>query len=148
MNTAGSTVGNAGSTTGKSYASVARVAEPKVRVTGGPAVDIHSSTSFYILPDESRKDTSTSSETTKEKVLKIFKPSEYGLQIDRIAHSRGNGIRIDAITPDLEKVKKNSNLKNAGLKVVNSVKYKSRFIMHDVPDGYDSGRDLRGNYTY
>lgn len=47
--------------------------------------------------------------------------------------TRNNGLRIQAIEPDIEKIKTNEALRSAGLKVVERNKYKPRLIIYGVP---------------
>lgn len=90
-------------------------------------------TSFDIIPDNSNSMKYTSSQATREAVCKIFRISDCALKVNKITNARNNGIRIEAISLDLEKVRAHSELARAGLKIVENIKMNPRLIVHGVP---------------
>lgn len=109
------------------------VAVGEVRVSRGPIVMIDKSTSFFITPSESAAARFTSSQLTKEAVIKNVDPGEVGLRVDRISRSRGNGIRVDAVEADMDKLKSLPVLRNLGLEVSEVTRLNPRLIIHGVP---------------
>lgn len=65
-------------------------------------------------------------------VIKIFKPSECSLQVNRFSYARNNGIKIEANDIDLKKIKSNVALKKAGLKVEENIKVNPHLVIHGV----------------
>lgn len=117
----------------KTYSSAVSSSLPKVRVSGGPVVEVPTSTSFYIIPSDKHAHKFTSSQATKSALNKAFKPSECGLKVNRITYARNNGVRIDATAPDILKLKAHPDIIKAGLDVVESIKQNPRLIVHGVP---------------
>lgn len=117
----------------RSYASIVRSAKPEVRVSGGPTVELTNTTSFIITPDTKNRDKYESSQETKEALRKVFKPSECGLQVNKLTRAKNNGVRIEAISPDLEQIKAHPGLAKAGLTVCENMKSNPRLIVHGVP---------------
>lgn len=85
------------------------------------------------MPDEERSEHLTSSAATREALSKVFKPSDCALKINKISSARGNAIKIEALAPDLAKVRAHRGLIGAGLKVVENTKFNPRLIVHGVP---------------
>lgn len=105
----------------ETYASVTASCSSRIRVAGGPTVEMPTSTSFLIVPDEDGFKKHTSSKATMETVCKVLKPSEHALRINKISLAHKNGIRIEANSPDMERVKSLPKLKDKGLKVIDKV---------------------------
>lgn len=95
-------------------------------------VDVPAFTSFYIIPNDKNVHKFASSQETKNALSKAFKPSECGLKVNRIS-TRKNGVRIEATAPDIEKIKTHPDIINAGLDVVESIKFNPRLIVFEVP---------------
>lgn len=115
------------------YASVAATSAPKVRVSRGPTLEIPTSTTFMIVPDEKNMNKYNSSQATREAVCKTLRPSECALKVNKITNIDKNGIKIDAVSPNIEKIKTHPDLARIGLKVVENVKFNPRLIVHGVP---------------
>ncbi|XP_020297161.1 uncharacterized protein LOC109861773 [Pseudomyrmex gracilis] len=113
-----------------SYASVA--GRSTIRVSGGPTVSVPPSTSFLIVPKEGVKKYE-SSQATKEALSKVFKPSDCALKINRVSFANKNGVKIDALSPNIDAIKTHPGLARAGLEVVESTKMNPRLIIHNVP---------------
>lgn len=107
----------------------------RVRVSGVPAVDVPKLSNFYIVPDNNSQNENipSSSQATKEMLCRIFKPSDCGLKINRITFARDNSVRVEAQSPDINKIKKHPALLNAGLKVVEQIKINPRLIVYGIP---------------
>ena len=117
----------------KSYASVVGSGGVEVRVSGGPTVESTNTTSFMIVPDQQHASEYPSAQATREKLCKIFKPSDCGLKVKRISNSLKSAVKIEAFTPDLEKVRSHPGLLAAGLTVQENAKFNPRIIVHGVP---------------
>lgn len=98
-------------------------------------VDVPESTSFYIVPNDKNAHKFASSQATKSALNRAFKASDCGLKVNRISFARGNGVRIDATAPDLEKIETHPEIMKAGLDVVESIKLNPRLIVFGVPAG-------------
>ncbi|KAL6418568.1 hypothetical protein ACFW04_012005 [Cataglyphis niger] len=98
----------------KSYASVVGISGSEVRVSRGPTVEV--------------RDKYVSSQVTKDILCKILKPADCGLKIRRISYARDNGTRIEAFSPDIEKIKAHPGLARAGLTMRENLKLNPRLI--------------------
>ncbi|KMQ82974.1 putative 50 kda protein in type i retrotransposable element r1dm, partial [Lasius niger] len=103
-------------------------------------------------------------EVTRETLFKVLKPSDCGLRINRVSLTGNKGVRIEAFSPDIERIKAHSGLVNAGLKVEEYLKVNPRLIVHGIPAemtadeigkelvaqnlGSDAGGDLKVVYVY
>lgn len=115
------------------YASVAAAGVPEVRVSRGPTLKIPTSTAFMIVPDDKHAASYDFSNATREAMRKALKPSDCALKVKRVMNAGKNGIKIEAISPDIEKLKKHPNLTKIRLKVVENVKYNPRLIVYGIP---------------
>lgn len=50
-----------------------------------------------------------------------------------MTNTRNNGIRIEAVSPNINKIKSNPNLAKEGLRVIKNIKLNPRLIIHGVP---------------
>ncbi|KMQ84041.1 putative 50 kda protein in type i retrotransposable element r1dm [Lasius niger] len=116
-----------------SYASVAGSSRAEVHVSGGPTVELAGTTSFIVVPDDKHAVKYASSQATRETLSKVFKPSDCGLKVNRISYTRNNGVRIEAFSPDMDKIKAHPGLATAGLMVQENLKIKPRLIVHGIP---------------
>lgn len=116
-----------------SYASVVGKNKPKVHISGGPVLSVPKSTAFMIVPEKDHEMEYTTSQATREAVCKILKPSDCALKIKKVSNVRKNGIRIEAISPDINRIKMHQNLAKAGFKVVENLKMNPRLIVYGVP---------------
>ncbi|XP_011171106.1 uncharacterized protein LOC105203880 [Solenopsis invicta] len=113
----------------KTYASACSA--PVIRVSRGPVLDIPKTTNFIVTPsDESGFATSRETRNALEKTLK---PSEYDLKVCKISSVRKNGIRIEAHSVDLAKLRKSQVLDRAGLRLEQEAKINPRLIVHGIP---------------
>lgn len=119
----------------KTYSSAAASTAPKIQVSKGPVMQVPNTTSFFIEPTDECAHKFASSLETKDVMCKALKPSAYGLKINRVTLSRNKAVRVEATTPDISRLKTNSDLANAGLRVVESVKTNPRLIVFGVPLG-------------
>lgn len=119
----------------RSYAEVACSSAPAVRIAKGTSIAVKNSTNLLILPKKDTQDKYTTSKDTMETFQKIIKPADYNLKVCGIRNARGNGIRLEALTGDLDKIKKSRELDRAGLEVEQVTKLKPRLILHNVPVG-------------
>lgn len=117
----------------RTYASAVGDARPEIRVSRGPTVEPTKTTSFFVLPVEDRAGELLSSQITKDTLCKVLKPADCGLKINRISFARGNGVRIEAMSPDMDTIKAHPGLAAAGLKVLESSKLNPRIIVHGIP---------------
>ncbi|XP_011861446.1 PREDICTED: uncharacterized protein LOC105558396 [Vollenhovia emeryi] len=116
-----------------SYASIARSPAPEIQVSRGPTIELPKTTSFMIVPEEESRSKYTSSQEVKETLCKVLKPAECGLRVSRLTLVRDGGVRVEALSPDLGKIKDNEALAKVGLKVQENIKYNPRLIVHGVP---------------
>lgn len=85
------------------------------------------------MPKDGDADKSTSSQVTKETLCRVFKPADYGLKVRRLTHARDGGVRIEAFSPDIEKIKAHPGLAKTGLTIRENIKSNLRLIVHGVP---------------
>ncbi|KMQ84819.1 putative 50 kda protein in type i retrotransposable element r1dm [Lasius niger] len=128
----------------RTYASAVRGEASTVRVSGGAAYEVPTTTSFDIVPDGNESIKCTSSQVTRETVCGILKPSDCALKVTRISNIRNNGIRIEAVSPNLEKIKAHQNLARAGFKIVERAKINPRLIIRGVPSHMSDEEVERG----
>ena len=117
----------------KSYASVVRTPASEVRVSGGPTVGIPNTTSFVVVPDKGSEEKYVTSRDTKAALCEVLKPSDFGLKVDRISFARKNCVKIEALSPDIERIKNHPELAKIGLKVIEDVKLNPRLIIYGIP---------------
>jgi len=126
-----------------SYASAVGSIKPKVHVSRGPTVEVQDSTSFLVVPQEDGSNNYPTSQATKDALYSVFKPSDCGLRINNISYARKNGIRIDAASPDLKRLKEHQGLARAGLKIVENAKTNPRIIVYGIPAGMSTDEITR-----
>lgn len=90
-------------------------------------------TSFLVVPNEASTKKFKSSQETKDAVCRLLKPANYALKINKILMVRNNGVRIVASYPDIGKIKADTKLAKARLKVLEDVKLNPRLIVYGVP---------------
>lgn len=71
--------------------------------------------SFIVMPDEAGAGKFPSAQVTKETLCKVFRPADCELKIKKILLVRNNGVRIEALSLDLKKIKSHPGLAAAGL---------------------------------
>ncbi|KMQ92761.1 putative 50 kda protein in type i retrotransposable element r1dm [Lasius niger] len=111
--------------------SCARGAE--VRVSGGPTVELTDTTSFIVAPGHKHVTKYDSSQATKDVLCRVLRPSDCGLRVNRVSLTRGNGVKIEAFSPDMDRIKAHPGLAAAGLVVQENIKLNPRLIMHGIP---------------
>ncbi|XP_050456456.1 uncharacterized protein LOC126854106 [Cataglyphis hispanica] len=116
----------------KSYASVVGASGTEVRVSRGPTVEVSDTTSFLIVPSENKREKYVSSQVTKDTLCRVLKPADCGLKVRRISYARDNGVRIEAFSPDIKKIRAHPGLAEAGLTVREDRKLNPRLIVHGV----------------
>ncbi|KMQ87091.1 putative 50 kda protein in type i retrotransposable element r1dm [Lasius niger] len=117
----------------ETYAAIAARDAAKVHISSSSLFDIPVTTSFVIAPDKDNTAKFTSSQATREAVCRLLKPSDCDLKVDKITSARNNGVRIEAVSPDLRRIGAHLDLKRAGLKVTESAKVNPRLIIYGVP---------------
>ncbi|XP_020298689.1 uncharacterized protein LOC109862930 [Pseudomyrmex gracilis] len=123
-----------GSAPSVSYAAAVKSAS-SIRVARGPTVAVKKSTDILIVPNKDQGCKYSSSSETKEALKRIIKPANFNLKVNKITSTRNNGVRIEAATVDLPKIKDSAELAKAGLKVKQIAKSNPRLIVHGVPIG-------------
>lgn len=111
-----------------------------VRVSHGATYEVPT-TPFDIVPENNESTKCTSSQATRETVCGILKPSDYALKVNRIRNLKNNGIRIETVSPDLDKIKAHQNLARAGFKIVHRAKINPKLIIRGVPS-HMSGEEI------
>lgn len=101
-NTARAKADSAGETV--TYASVTAARMPEVRISRGHTLKVPASTAFVIVPDEKNMSKYASSNATREALCKALKPSECALKVNKISNFGKNGIKIEAISLNIEKI--------------------------------------------
>lgn len=124
---------NANASTPKTFAMAVKTDAPKVHVSHDSSFEVPITTSFIILPDDKGTTEYVSSQATREKVSKILRLSDFALKVKKVTNVGKNGIKIEAIEPDIEKIKAHPRLVQAGLKVVENEKFNPRLIVFGVP---------------
>lgn len=104
-------------------------------VSHEPTVEVQASTSFLVMLQENKSSNFPMSQATRDVLYSAFKPADCGLRINSISFMRKNGIRIDAASPDLKRLKEHQGLAKAGLKIVENTKTNPRIIVYGVPAG-------------
>lgn len=116
-----------------SYANIAgKDTTDKVRVPRGSCVKIQKTTNIVIGPTENAVEKYTSSQDTKDAVLKTIDSCKVGLKVSRLTKIRNNSIRIEAQEVNLGKLKISPGLREAGLEVKDEVKLNPRIIIHNI----------------
>lgn len=126
----------------RSYAAVAGSSIPSVTIARGQSIPVKKSTNFVVMPKKNIQDKFASSKVTKETFQKIIKPGDFNLKVNRIRSTRNNGVRFEALSGDIDKIKKLKELESAGLEIEQVTKLKPRLIVHDVDAGM-SKDDIR-----
>lgn len=117
----------------RSYAAVAGAPKNNVILSNGSIMEIPSATNFMVVPDESHADKYTSAKETKNVICKVLRPSDCGLRVHKVSLARNSAVRINADTPDLEKLSRHPGLKEAGLRIIKKAKLNIRMIVHGIP---------------
>jgi len=115
------------------YASVAARDVSKVHASHGSSFEVPKTASFMIMPDGENADKYASSRDTRETVCRILRPADCDLKVRRVMNARNNGIKIEAVSPNIEKIKANLHLAKAGLKVVEKTKLNPRLMIYSIP---------------
>ncbi|XP_077270204.1 uncharacterized protein LOC143901648 [Temnothorax americanus] len=116
-----------------SYAAVAASERSRLRVTRGSSIEVPRTTSFIVTPVESSLARYKLSKKTRVALQKVIKPSEYNLKVNRISSVKNNGVRIEALSVDLPKIKNSINLERAGLRLEQERKVNPRMLIRGVP---------------
>lgn len=117
----------------RSYAYVAGSFGAEVHVSRGPTVELTDTTSFIVVPDYKHADKYASSQATMETLCKVFKPSDCRLRVNKISFASNNGVRIEAFSPDIERIKAHPGIATAGLVMQENLKINPKLIMHGIP---------------
>lgn len=118
----------------RSYASVTRSAARDIKVARGPLVAVKKSMNIIVRPKKDTQDKFVSSNDTMATFRRIIRPAEYNLKVNGMRAMHNNkGVRIEAMTGDITRIKESSELEKAGLEVKQIEKMKPRIILHDVP---------------
>lgn len=70
------------------------------------------------MPDKHHVNKFASAQITKDVTCKVLKPSDCGLRINRISLARNNAVRINADSPDMERLRMHPELRMAGLELL------------------------------
>jgi len=111
-----------------SYASIASVDSAKAR---GFTLDIPKTTNLLILPKDDVK--FSNSRDTRDVFPKTLKLSDYDLKVKNISAVKNKGIRVEAHSVDLPKIRDSRKPEEAGLKLMQENKMHPRLIIHGVP---------------
>ncbi|XP_024876853.1 uncharacterized protein LOC112457818 [Temnothorax curvispinosus] len=123
---------NAGASSVPSYAAV--VSEQScVRVARGSSIEVPRTTNLIVIPKENFSAKYKTSRETREVLQKTIKPSEYNLKVNRITSAKNNGVRIEALTVNLPKIKSSRELEDAGLRLEQEGKINPRLLIRGVP---------------
>ncbi|KAL6421397.1 hypothetical protein ACFW04_011790 [Cataglyphis niger] len=106
-----------------------------VYISQGPTVEVSDIISFLVVPSENKRDKYVSSQVIKDTLCRVLKPADCGLKVRRISYARDNGVRIEAISSDIEKIKAHSGLLKAGLR--GNMKLNPRLIIYGIPAEID-----------
>lgn len=63
----------------------------------------------------------------------MLKPADCRLKVKRLTYARDNSVRIEALSPNMEKIKAHFGLAGAGLRIFERRKINPRLIVHGVP---------------
>ncbi|KMQ91289.1 putative 50 kda protein in type i retrotransposable element r1dm [Lasius niger] len=103
-----------------SYANIAsKDTTDKMRVPRGPSVKIEKTINIVIGPTDNAVGKYTSSQDTKDVVLKAIEPCKVGLKVSRLTKIR--------------KLKTSPGLRKAGLEIKDEVKLNPWIIIHNIP---------------
>lgn len=125
--------GGASSNNGPTWSSVVNSPPHGIYMPRGPAVDVPVSTSFLVVPSSDSARSFASSQATKDMLQRVLKPADCGLKINSVRLARNNGLRIDASSPDIDRIKSHPAIIEAGLTVVENIKLNPRIIVHGIP---------------
>lgn len=118
---------------GRSYASVVDSSRTEVQVMKGLTIEPSNSTSFLVVSEEGSKVKYSLSGKVRDALCRLLKPAECGLRVNRLTLTRNGGVRVEAQSPDLEKIKAYPSLVNTGFNVRLNVKSNPRLIVHGIP---------------
>lgn len=88
-----------------------------MRVGRGSALEIPKTTNLLIVPRDEKAEKFCMSKDTREALVKAVKPSDFDLRVKKISSVRNNGIRIEAHSVNLSKMKDSSEFVRAGLRI-------------------------------
>jgi len=88
----------------QSYASIVRSSQSTIRVSRGSTLDIQK-TKYLIVTPKDESIGLTSSREIRDVLEKTLKPSDFNLKVRKILSTRNNGVRIEAHSVDLNKIK-------------------------------------------
>lgn len=71
---------------------------------------------------------------TKDALLKVIRPADFNLKVNKVMSVRNNGVRIKALSVDLNKLMNSKKLETAGLKIEPEGRANPRPLIH-VPYG-------------
>jgi len=101
---------------------------------------IPKTTNLLVLPKDSVK--FSNSRDTRKVFQRALKPSDYNLKVKSISSVKNKGIRVEAYSVDLSKIRDSRELEETGLKLVQKNKMYPRLIVHGIPCGMTK-EDLR-----
>ncbi|KAL6419007.1 hypothetical protein ACFW04_011636 [Cataglyphis niger] len=127
----------------KSYVSVVGASGSEICVSRGPTVEMSDTISFLVVPSENKRDKYVSSQVTKDTMCRVLKPTDCDLKVRRISYARDNDVRIEAFSPDIEKIKAHPGLAEAGLTVRENIKLNPWLIIHGVIYIFTPKKDRR-----
>ncbi|KAL6416763.1 hypothetical protein ACFW04_014840 [Cataglyphis niger] len=119
------------------------VRRSEICVSRGPTVEMSDTISFLVVPSENKRDKYVSSQVTKDTMCRVLKPTDCDLKVRRISYARDNDVRIEAFSPDIEKIKAHPGLAEAELTVRENIKLNPWLIIHGVIYIFTPKKDRR-----
>lgn len=114
-----------------SYANVIKT-DNRIKITKGPTYFPTKTTSFIIAPTPEANEKFQSFNDTRDALTKNIIPSEVDLKVEKMMRAEGNGVRIEAHSVNLEKLKSKLMTANIGLEVRDDSKFNPRIIVFGV----------------
>ncbi|XP_011685781.1 PREDICTED: uncharacterized protein LOC105448737 [Wasmannia auropunctata] len=99
-------------------------------------------TSLIVTPREDASQRFTTSDETKMALQRAIKPSDYNLKVKRVTSVKNNGVRVEALSVDLPKIRESAELRGAGLRLVEEKRANPRLLIRGVLFRL-SGDDIR-----
>lgn len=87
---------------------------------------------LLVVPRENFSAKYNSSKETKDALLKVIKSADFNLKINRIMSVCSNGVRIEALSMDLDKLMNSKELETAGLKIEPESRANPKLFIHGV----------------
>uniref|UniRef100_A0A6V7KQR9 CCHC-type domain-containing protein n=1 Tax=Bracon brevicornis TaxID=1563983 RepID=A0A6V7KQR9_9HYME len=121
-----------------STGAAASSSQPKHHITvkgpNGRELSTDEGRTFYIQPTQSAMNSYRTAQDVEKTIKQCIEPRNFNLKVSRVsASSRDKGVRIQALTVDMEKLRNSEILREKGLEVREAEKMQPRLVIFGVP---------------